>query len=182
MATEYVTREEFEAHIKVFKNLVRKLKKKESDEKKLKIVNDGGELPVKKLSGFAIPSYVSPELEQFLGIGCGEKIARTEVTKKINQYVRDKGLQKTENKRAFVLDDELRKLIDVPVDTEVTFFNLQRFIKHHYIKAVTTEPVTTVTEPVTTVAEPVTTVTEPVKSVTQIKKVKKVKKEIHINK
>ena len=44
-------------------------------------------------SGFAKPGPVSPELAKFLGLGNGELIARTEVTKAINAYCKEHNLQ-----------------------------------------------------------------------------------------
>ena len=53
----------------------------------------------KSPSGFSKPGPISDELRTFLGVGKDELVARTEVTKKINTYCREKGLQDKNDKR-----------------------------------------------------------------------------------
>ena len=88
----------------------------------------------KPLTGFSKPMNLSLELTQFLGIKPDELMARTNVTKAINSYVKEHSLQNPENKRELILDDKLRTII-TPKDGEtVTFFNLQRYMSPHYKK------------------------------------------------
>ena len=88
----------------------------------------------RKPSGFAKPTYLSPELCSFLNIEKGTELARTEVTKRILAYVKDKNLQNETSKRVINVDDNLNKLLQ-PVDNEeVTYFSIQRLMKPHYIK------------------------------------------------
>ena len=88
--------------------------------------------PNKPPSGFAKPGPVSTELRTFLGLGKDELIARTEVTKRINEYCKDKNLQKEEDKRTIHADASLRKLLRLKKGDELTFFNLQKYMKVHY--------------------------------------------------
>jgi chromatin remodeling complex protein RSC6 len=104
-------------------------------------------------SGFAKPTYISPEMCNFLGVETGTEFARTEVTKRVLQYVKDNELQNKETKRIIDVDDKLRILLSPPEGESVTYFNIQRMLKVHYIKPVTAdETVATVVEP--TVVEP----------------------------
>ena len=88
--------------------------------------------PNKPPSGFAKPGKVSEELATFLGLGKDELIARTEVTKRITQYCKDKKLQKDEDRRTIHVDAPLKKLLRIPKGEQLTFFNLQKFMKVHY--------------------------------------------------
>ena len=85
----------------------------------------------RKPSGFAKPAYLSPELCLFLGVDVGTELARTDVTKKLLSYVKEHNLQNPENKRVILLDDALNKLLKP--DCEVTYFNIQRLLKGHYV-------------------------------------------------
>ena len=88
--------------------------------------------PNKPPSGFAKPGPVSDELRSFLKLGKDELIARTEVTKKITQYCKEHNLQKEEDKRTIHVDGPLRKLLRLSKGDELTFFNLQKYMKIHY--------------------------------------------------
>ena len=87
--------------------------------------------PNKPPSGFAKPGPVSDELRKFLGLGSDELIARTEVTKKITEYCKEHSLQKEEDKRTINVDTALRKLLRLKKGDELTFFNLQKYMKVH---------------------------------------------------
>lgn len=88
--------------------------------------------PNKPPSGFAKPGPVSDELRTFLGLGKDELIARTEVTKKITEYCKEHNLQKAEDKRSIKTDAALKKLLRLQKGDELTFFNLQKYMKVHY--------------------------------------------------
>lgn len=88
--------------------------------------------PNKPPSGFAKPGPVSDELRSFLGLGKDELIARTEVTKKITEYCKEHNLQKAEDKRSIKTDAALKKLLRLQKGDELTFFNLQKYMKVHY--------------------------------------------------
>jgi chromatin remodeling complex protein RSC6 len=88
--------------------------------------------PNKPPSGFAKPGPVSDELRKFLSLGKDELIARTEVTKRITQYCRDNNLQKAEDKRSIEVNAPLKKLLRMKAGDELTFFNLQKYMKVHY--------------------------------------------------
>lgn len=85
-----------------------------------------------KPSGFSKPGPVSDELRTFLKLGKDELIARTEVTKRINAYCKEHGLQGEKDKRVLKADKTLTKLLRLKKGDELTFFNLQKYMKVHF--------------------------------------------------
>ena len=86
-------------------------------------------------SGFVKPTPISGELAKFLGKPSGTEMARTEVTKEINAYIRSNSLQDPKNGRVIVPDAKLRQLLVVPEGEQLTYFNLQRYMSRHFQKA-----------------------------------------------
>jgi chromatin remodeling complex protein RSC6 len=84
-----------------------------------------------KNNGFNKPLGVSDKLRTFLNLGADEKISRSQVTRKINEYVEAKGLKAGQN---ITLDATLKDLLQVPEDVQVTFLNIQKYINPHYVK------------------------------------------------
>jgi chromatin remodeling complex protein RSC6 len=89
----------------------------------------------RKPSGFVKPTRISDELAQFLGKTVGTEMARTDVSKEINTYIQANDLQDKKNGRVIHPDEKLTKLLKVSKDDELTYFNLQRYMKHHFMKA-----------------------------------------------
>lgn len=89
----------------------------------------------RKPSGFIKPTRISDELAEFLGKTIGTEMARTEVSKEINSYIHSNGLQDKSNGRKINPDLRLTKLLKLSKEDELTYFNLQRYMKHHFIKA-----------------------------------------------
>jgi upstream activation factor subunit UAF30 len=87
-----------------------------------------------KTNGFNREVKVDDELRTFLGLEEGELISRSQVTKRINAYVKENGLKHPDNGRVIVMDDKLRALLKPPEDVQVTFLNLQKYISPHYVK------------------------------------------------
>lgn len=85
-------------------------------------------------SGFVKPTRISDELAQFLGKTVGTEMARTDVSKEINAYIRSNGLQDKENGRKINADRKLSTLLRLNNQDELTYFNLQRYMKPHFIK------------------------------------------------
>ena len=83
-------------------------------------------------SGFSKPGKVSDELRTFLKLGKDDLIARTEVTKRINAYCKEHNLQGEKDKRILKADKTLMKLLRLKKGDELTFFNLQRYMKVHF--------------------------------------------------
>lgn len=86
-------------------------------------------------SGFVKPTRISDELATFLGKTAGTEMARTSVSKEINAYIRANGLQDKANGRKINPDARLTALLKIQNNDELTYFNLQRFMKHHFVKA-----------------------------------------------
>lgn len=86
-------------------------------------------------SGFAKPTKISDELCGFLNVAKGTEMSRTEVTRHINEYVKKNGLFKAENKRVILPNAGLKKLLGCKDTDEVTYFNLQKWMKHHFVRA-----------------------------------------------
>ena len=106
----------------------RELKSAQKNSKKRKTTGN------RQPSGFVKPTRISDELAKFLGKTIGTEMARTEVSKEINAYIREKGLQDKENGRKIHPDASLAKLLALTAADELTYFNLQRYMKHHFIK------------------------------------------------
>jgi len=87
-------------------------------------------------SGFVKPTEISVELATFLKKPEGTLMARTEVTKEINAYIRANNLQDKDNGRHIIPDAPLTKLLKIGKTDELTYFNLQKFMSHHFPKKV----------------------------------------------
>ena len=127
--------------IKTLTSNVSKLEKRVSRDRKVMNKKMRGKKPRvhdpnKPPSGFAKPGPISPELAKFLGLPKEELIARTEVTRKITEYCKKHDLQKKEDGRHILPDKALKKLLDIKDGEELTFFNLQKYMKVHYPKKV----------------------------------------------
>ena len=83
-------------------------------------------------SGFAKEGPVSDEMRKFLGMKKDELISRTDVTKRIHEYCKTKNLQNPADKRHIKADASLRKLLKMSKDDDLTFFNLQKYMKVHF--------------------------------------------------
>jgi chromatin remodeling complex protein RSC6 len=84
-------------------------------------------------SGFVKPAKITPELAKFLGKSPDTMMARTEVTKEINAYIREHKLQDPSNGRVIVPDTKLNGLLNVAKGEQLTYFNLQRYMKVHFV-------------------------------------------------
>ena len=87
-------------------------------------------------SGFVKPTRISDELAKFLEKPAGSEMARTEVTRDINKYIRTHKLQDEANGRKINPDSKLAALLKLKKTDELTYFNLQRYMSPHFAKAV----------------------------------------------
>jgi len=87
-------------------------------------------------SGFVKPTRISDELAKFLEKPAGSEMARTEVTRDINKYIRTNKLQDEANGRKINPDSKLAALLKLNKTDELTYFNLQRYMSPHFAKAV----------------------------------------------
>lgn len=86
-------------------------------------------------SGFVKPTLISSELASFLGKTAGTEMARTEVTREINAYIRANQLQDKTNGRRIIADAKLSSLLKLAAGEELTYFNLQRYMSPHFTKS-----------------------------------------------
>ena len=87
-------------------------------------------------SGFVKPTKISDELASFLGKDKGTEMARTDVTREINTYIRANKLQDATNGRKINPDKKLAALLKLKTTDELTYFNLQKYMSPHFAKAV----------------------------------------------
>lgn len=77
---------------------------------------------------------ISEELAAFMGVAAGSKRSQTEVTKFIADYVKSHGCFDKEFKRRILPNAALAKLLRTTDKQEVTYLNLQSFLKVHFKK------------------------------------------------
>ena len=109
-------------------NRVLRTIKKTSGKRKSKTGN-------KQPSGFTKATPISQELAKFLGKTPDTEMARTDVTKEINAYIRAHSLQDPQNGRKINPDKALSTLLRIKSGDELTYFNLQRFMSPHFPKS-----------------------------------------------
>ena len=115
---------------------VRKLQKQVVKEMKTSQRKKKKDKPKRAPSGFAKPTKISSELCEFLSKPYGTEMARTEVTKYLTSYIKENDLQFQPDKRKIVPDKKLAALLGVGKKDEVTYFNLQKWMKPHFSPAV----------------------------------------------
>jgi chromatin remodeling complex protein RSC6 len=108
------------------KHVVKEIKRKSRGKKKL----SGDRRP----SGFIKPTKITNELAEFLGVQVGIEMARTEVSREINNYIKQHKLEDPENGRNINPDKKLSNLLKLEKDDKLTYFNLQKYMKHHFLK------------------------------------------------
>jgi chromatin remodeling complex protein RSC6 len=109
-----------------------KIAQKQSSKRKRKA---GNRAP----SGFVKPTKISDELASFLGKENGTEMARTDVTREINTYIRAHKLQDKDNGRKINPDTKLATLLKLKKTDELTYFNLQKYMSPHFAKAIKLE-------------------------------------------
>ena len=86
-------------------------------------------------SGFARPGPVSDELRNFLGLGKNELIARTQVAKRVSEYIKEQGLKNPDNNKEIIIDKKLATLFKVDEKSKIEFFKIQSYLTSHFLKA-----------------------------------------------
>lgn len=77
-------------------------------------------------SGLSKPMNLSPELQDIVGSG---PMPRTEVTKKLWEYIKANNLQNPENKREIIADEKLKKIFDG--QDKVSMFEMTKLVSKH---------------------------------------------------
>lgn len=78
---------------------------------------------------------ISDELATFMGLPAKSQKSQTEVTKFISTYVKTHNCFDPNFKRRIIPDAKLAKLLRVKDSDQVTYLNLQSFLKVHFLKA-----------------------------------------------
>ena len=89
-------------------------------------------------SGFAKPTLLSDEMYDFLAIEKNTLVVRNDVTRKLNEYVLSNNLRDSKDKRNIIPDAKMRKLLNFTDGDSLTYFNIQKYIKHHFVKPAAT--------------------------------------------
>lgn len=119
------------ADYKLLEKSVSKELKAASKSKKGKKATSANRQP----SGFVKPSVISDELIQFLGKESGTMMSRVEVSKGINEYITANSLKDKVSGRQINPDAKLAALLKIGKDEVLTYFNLQRYLKIHFVKS-----------------------------------------------
>ncbi|MDP5007479.1 MAG: SWIB/MDM2 domain-containing protein [Glaciimonas sp.] len=90
-----------------------------------KKVTAAGTVARKPNAAFMKPMTISPTLAAVIG---ATPIPRTEVTKKVWEYIKKHNLQNPENKRNIIADDKLKPIFG---KKEVTMFEMTKLISNH---------------------------------------------------
>lgn len=112
------------------KTVEREMKAARKASKKRRSVAPGERKP----SGFTAPTRISDELAVFLNKEVGTEMARTAVSKEIHQYIQANGLARKDNGRFIIPDEKLCKILKCTKEDEVSYFNLQTYLKPHFMK------------------------------------------------
>ena len=89
---------------------------------------------IRRPSGFTQPTKISNELAKFLGKPAGTELARTDVSRLINTYISVNKLQDPQNGRVINPDSKLRSLLAIGENDELSYFNLQKYMKPHFYR------------------------------------------------
>ena len=92
---------------------------------------EGEEGKPARVSIFQVPTDISPALCAFMGRPAGSQESRSNVTKFITTYVKEKNLK---NKHDITADAALLKLLNLTKEDKLTYFNLQKYLNVHYLK------------------------------------------------
>jgi chromatin remodeling complex protein RSC6 len=128
--------------VKATQEAAKQAKKEQRDSKKKRKISPEEMTPEQRKAwearrannAFLVERALSPELCHFMGIAAGSKRSQTQVTKYISDYVKSHNCFDPNFKRRIIPNAALAKLLRVDDKTEVTYLNLQRFLKVHFVK------------------------------------------------
>ena len=128
--------------VKATQEAAKQAKREQRDSKKKKKINPADMTPEQKAAwearrannAFLVQRPLTPELCTFMGIAAGSKRSQTEVTKFVSEYVKAHSCFDPNFKRRILPNAALAKLLRVDDKTEVTYLNLQKYLKVHFQK------------------------------------------------
>jgi hypothetical protein len=89
----------------------------------------------RKACGFAVAVPVSDIMCEFMEVEKGSMVARTDITKRLNAYIKANGLENPENRQQILPDERLWKILGVErAGVVITHFNIQKYINGHFLK------------------------------------------------
>ncbi len=129
--------------VKATQEAAKAAKKEARDSKKKRKVDPSTMTPEQKAAwearrannAFLVEKPLSDELCHFMGIAAKSKRSQTQVTKFISEYVKSHNCFDPNFKRRILPNAALAKLLRVDDKTEVTYLNLQKYLKVHFLKA-----------------------------------------------
>merc|ERR1712027_106142 len=89
-------------------------------------VKMAGDKPEKKQNGLTKPLNLSPELAAIVGAKKDEKLARSEVVKRLWAYLRAQNLQDPENKQYFTPDEKMAPVFGTE---KIKAFGMAKYLK-----------------------------------------------------
>ena len=81
-----------------------------------------------KTNGLTKPLNLSPELAELMGAKKGEKMARTEVVKRLWAHLKSNNLQDPEDKRYFTPDAKMQPIFG---KERILAFGMAKYLKAH---------------------------------------------------
>jgi chromatin remodeling complex protein RSC6 len=140
LSTEFTSR--VRDAVKATQEAAKAAKKEARDSKKKRKVDPATLTPEERVkwearkanNAFLKQKPLTPELAAFMGIKSTDKRSQTEVTKFISEYVKTHNCYDPTFKRRILPNAALAKLLRVDDKTEVTYLNLQKFLKVHFVK------------------------------------------------
>jgi chromatin remodeling complex protein RSC6 len=75
---------------------------------------------------------ISSAMSDFLGVPSDHMMSRRDVIRGLNAYIKDKSLQSPNDGRIIIPDVQLKTLLDIPSDIDLTYFNMQKYINPHF--------------------------------------------------
>jgi len=140
LSTEFTSR--VRDAVKATQEAAKQAKKEARDSKKKRKIDPATLTPEQRVAwearrannAFLKQKPLTDELCSFMGLKAGEKRSQTEVTKFISDYVKSHSCFEPTFKRRILPNAALAKLLRVDDKTEVTYLNLQRFLKVHFKK------------------------------------------------
>lgn len=89
----------------------------------------------RKNNAFLKPRLLTDEMCTFMGLPAKSQRSQTDVTKFVSSYVKEHNCFDPKFRRRILPDAKLGKLLRTKDKDEVTYLNLQSFLKVHYVKA-----------------------------------------------
>ena len=88
-----------------------------------------------KTRGYRRQCQISDAMCQFMGLALGSTSSRVEVNQSINNHIKKYGLIDKENAQQIVPDEKLWSILSENAKgNKITYFSIQKYIKHHFLK------------------------------------------------